>query len=217
MSDLTQRTEDVSAPPASVPLKRRRIRWGRWLVWGLLLGFLGLVGVGLYRAQVGQVARGPAPDFELSLFSGGTLRLSDQRGKVVMLDFWASWCVPCRQEARRLEALWQEYRRRGVVFVGVAYADTDKESRAFLDEFGITYPNGPDLGTRISQAYRMRGVPEKFFIDKQGQVRALLIGPQPEMELRRQLDTLDSTQNKHSRCTKCLKIRRFRTSTCYFG
>lgn len=114
-----------------------------------------------------------------------------QRGKVVMVDFWASWCIPCRQEARALEGLWQEYRDRGVVFVGVAYADTDAEARAFLDEFGITYPNGPDLGTRISQTYRIQGVPEKFFVDKHGQIRApVVIGPVPEAELRRQIENL---------------------------
>ena len=107
-----------------------------------------------------------------------------------MIDFWASWCVPCRQEAWTLERLWQEYRDRGVVFVGVAYADTEKEARAFIQEFGLTYLNGPDLGTRISQTYRMRGVPEKFFVDRHGQVRALIIGPVPEAHLRQQFETL---------------------------
>lgn len=98
--------------------------------------------------------------------------------------------LPCRQEARTLEALWQEYRDQDVVFVGVAYVDTETESRAFLEEFGITYPNGPDLGTRISQTYRIRGVPEKFFIDKHGRVRGLVIGPVPEAELRQRIEAL---------------------------
>ena len=148
------------------------------------------MGIGVFRAQAGQRSGGPAPDFSLPLYDGGTFRLSEQRGQVVMVDFWASWCIPCREEARALEALWQEYRGRGVVFVGVDYADTEPEARAFLAEFGVTYPNGPDRGTRISQAYRMRGVPEKFFIDRRGEIRAVVIGPVRTAELRQTLDAL---------------------------
>ena len=107
-----------------------------------------------------------------------------------MVDFWASWCIPCREEQPRLQALWQAYRNRGVIFVGVDYADTESEARAFLKEFGVTYPTGPDLGTRAAQAYRIQGVPEKFFVDKRGQIRAVLIGPVPETELRRQIENL---------------------------
>ncbi|MGH2537488.1 MAG: TlpA family protein disulfide reductase [Candidatus Promineifilaceae bacterium] len=174
----------MSAPPTTAGW-----RW-QWLVWGVLLLFLALMGWGLYRVQAGQLDHGPAPDFTLSLYRGGTFRLAEQRGQVVMVDFWASWCVPCRREASTLQALWQEYQERGVVFVGVAYADTEAAARAFLDEFGITYPNGPDLGTRISSDYRMEGVPEKFFIDRQGQIQAVIIGPAAEAEYRRQLEAL---------------------------
>jgi len=164
--------------------------WGWWLLWGLLIAFLALLYLGLSRARAGRVSHGPAPDFSLELYAGGSWRLADQRGKVVMVDFWASWCVPCQLEARLLETLWQEYRERGVVFVGVAYTDTEPAARAFLAEYGITYPNGPDLRTRISQAYRIQGIPEKFFVDKHGQVRAVLIGPVGEAELRRQIEQL---------------------------
>jgi cytochrome c biogenesis protein CcmG/thiol:disulfide interchange protein DsbE len=155
-----------------------------------VLAFLSLLGWGLYRAQAGQRDRGLAPDFTLELYSGGTFRLSEQRGKVVMVDFWASWCIPCRQEALTLESLWREYQNQDVVFVGVAYLDVEDNARTFLEEFTITYPNGPDIGTRIAQDYRMQGVPEKFFIDRQGQIRAVVIGPAGEAEYRQQLEVL---------------------------
>src|SRR6266542_2008492 len=178
----------VDLPPSiSTP---RRWHWGWWLVGAVVTGLLTLVAFRLYQAQAGQVSTGKAPDFTLALYDGNAFRLSEQRGKVVMIDFWASWCIPCREEARRLEALWQAYRDHGVGLVGIAYADTDKEARAFINEFGITYPNGPDLGTRIAQAYRIRGVPETFFVDKCGRVRDLIIGPALEARLRQTLDAL---------------------------
>ena len=175
---------------ASSPGRLRRVHWGWWLVGAVLVVFLALLGLKLKRAQAGRVTSGPAPDFSLNLFDGSSFRLSAQRGKVVMVDFWASWCIPCRDEAPLLEHLWQVYHDQDVAFVGVAYADTDDDSRAFLKEFGITYPNGPDLGTRISQSYGITGVPEKYFVDKCGQVRQVVIGPVPEAQLRHPIDAL---------------------------
>src|SRR5712692_2886910 len=177
------------------PTRPRRVHWGWWLAGAILVGFMGLVGLKLMRAQAERVTSGPAPVFSLNLFDGGTFRLSEQRGKVVMVDFWASWCIPCRDEAPLLEHLWQVYHDQDVVFVGVAYADTDDDSRAFLKEFGITYPNGPDLGTRISQAYGITGVPEKYFVDKCGQVRHVVIGPVSDPELRQAIDLLLAEPN----------------------
>lgn len=107
-----------------------------------------------------------------------------------MVNFCASWCIPCRDEVPILEQNWRRYRERGVVFLGVAYLDTEKESLAFLEEFGVTYPNGPDLGTRIADAYRITGVPETFFIAKDGRVADLEIGPLTEARLVGAIETL---------------------------
>jgi cytochrome c biogenesis protein CcmG/thiol:disulfide interchange protein DsbE len=154
------------------------------LLWGGLLLLLVVLGIGLFRSQQGQVAVGePAPDFELISFSGETYRLADYRGSVIVVNFWASWCESCKPEARDLEAAYQFYRGRGdVLFLGVDYVDTEPEALAYLEEFGITYPNGPDLRTKISQAFRIRGVPETFIIDQQGSISHLQIGPYQSLE-----------------------------------
>jgi cytochrome c biogenesis protein CcmG/thiol:disulfide interchange protein DsbE len=154
------------------------------LLWGGLILFLVVLGVGLYRSQQGQVNVGQAaPEIELTTFDGETYRLSEYRGSVVVINFWASWCESCKPEARDLEAAYQFYKPRGdVLFLGVDYVDTEPEALAYLEEFGITYPNGPDLRTEISQAYRIRGVPETFVIDQEGVIAHLQIGPFRSLE-----------------------------------
>jgi cytochrome c biogenesis protein CcmG, thiol:disulfide interchange protein DsbE len=147
---------------------------------GLLVGlilFASVIGIQLMARGATQPTSGQAPDFELTTFSGDTFRLSDYRGEVVIVNFWASWCVPCREEAPTLQSLWERYRDRGVRLVGVDYVDVEAKARAFMAEFGITYPNGPDTGTEISRAYHIQGVPETFIIDPQGNVVKLIIAP----------------------------------------
>lgn len=118
-----------------------------------------------------------APPFTLPLFEGGTLRLADLRGKVVVLNFWASWCYPaCWNEAPRLQAAWEQYRDHGVMVVGIAYQDREADARAFIDRFGKTFPSGPDTGSRIAIDYGVYGVPETFFIDRQGRIAHKHVG-----------------------------------------
>jgi cytochrome c biogenesis protein CcmG/thiol:disulfide interchange protein DsbE len=172
------------------PVKRWGIRFMGILAVCLLLAFLGLLGWALVRAQLGQVKTGQAPDFSLTTFDKQQVTLNDLRGKVVVLNFWASWCQPCRVEAAYLERIWRKYKDRGVVFIGINYVDTEPAALAYIKEFDITYLNGADLGTRISQSYRIKGVPETFYVAKNGELRGLKIGPLESPELEQNIEEL---------------------------
>jgi cytochrome c biogenesis protein CcmG/thiol:disulfide interchange protein DsbE len=118
----------------------------------------------------------PAPPFSLTVLDGRTLHLEDFRGKVVFLNFWASWCAPCRVEAPMLEAAWRQLAANDVVFIGVNTQDEEERARAFAREFGLTYPNGRDPGGRIAIDYGVWGLPEAFFIDAQGRITGKHVG-----------------------------------------
>ena len=168
-----------------IPIRRGVPLWAQIVIWIGLIGLLAMVGMMLNKRQQGAVPTGNAiPDFTLPLFSGyeyagrSEVKLSDFRGKVVVLNFWASWCKPCEQEAAELQQAWELYEPTGqVIFLGVDYVDTEPEARVYLQKYGITFPNGPDMGTRISQIFRIQGVPETYFIDKTGVLRYVQVGP----------------------------------------
>jgi cytochrome c biogenesis protein CcmG/thiol:disulfide interchange protein DsbE len=172
------------------------VRWGWFVVIALLLGLLALTGIQLMRTQQGQVAEGePAPDFTVTAFDatplgGSTFQLSQARGQVVLVNFWASWCLPCRDEAAALERVWQQYQSRGLIVVGLAWSDTEREGLAFINEFGQTYLNGPDLQTRAAQRYRIKGVPETFLVDANGTLAWVKIGPTSYAELVSEIEPL---------------------------
>jgi cytochrome c biogenesis protein CcmG/thiol:disulfide interchange protein DsbE len=119
---------------------------------------------------------GKAPLFTLPLFESGSISLESLRGKVVFLNFWASWCAPCRAEARTLEAAWLKYRDRDVVFVGVDIQDKEEDAREFLREFGITYPNARDASGQAAIEYGVWGIPETFVIDRDGRITYKHVG-----------------------------------------
>ncbi len=118
----------------------------------------------------------PAPAFVLTLFDGRTIRSGDLRGKVVLVNFWASWCPPCRSEAPMLEATWRDLQDNGVMFVGINTQDEESRAREFLREFGITYPTGRDVGGRIAIDFGVWGLPEAFVIDPAGRITYKHVG-----------------------------------------
>lgn len=147
-----------------------------------------------FNGQLVPTAFRQAPDFTLPLFSGEQLRLADLRGTPVVVNFWASWCPPCRQEAPLLERTWRAYRPRGVTFVGVDVWDTEQDARKFLRDFDITFPTGPDPRGQITIDYGLAGIPETFFIDRRGQVTRKWIGPFTEETLRAFLDEIVASE-----------------------
>ena len=134
---------------------------------------------GLSESSDGQAA----PDFSITLFDGATFRLAEQRGQAIVLNFWASWCVPCRVEMPYFETTYRAYKDRGVTFVGVTVQDDPADSQAFLKELGITYPSGPDEGNAIALLYQLRGLPTTAFIRRDGTLARTWIGPIDEKDL----------------------------------
>jgi cytochrome c biogenesis protein CcmG/thiol:disulfide interchange protein DsbE len=173
--------------------------WAKIAIWGIIIVVLAFLGWGLLKQgetspQVGEAA----PDFTLRLFDGyydefddGQVTLSDLKGQVVVINFWASWCVECRDEARELEETWQEYRDQGVVFIGVDYKDTEGKAIGYLQEFGVTYPNGLDGRGRITdKSYHITGVPETFIVDPDGKIAHFKWGPFQPGELHGEIERL---------------------------
>ena len=185
MSDMQENLpepQNEESPPEkkkSVEIGGRKISIGALAAWIGIFALLALLAFGMLRNQEGPVTIGETvPNFTMTTFEGEQISLEELKDKVVVLNFWASWCKPCEAEAADLEAAWRIYKPRGdVVFLGVDYVDTETEAAVYLEKFDITYPNGPDLRTKISQAFRIRGVPETYIIDKDGKLAAFKISP----------------------------------------
>lgn len=170
------------------------------------MGLLGLLAFGLTRDPYvlpSPLIDLPAPDLELGVMpprapAGGEeraeserVRLSDLRGEVVVINYWASWCLACREEHPALSRAADRYRDRGVRFFGVLYQDTPANARRFIREMGgQSYPTLLDPNSHTAIEFGVYGVPETFFIDRDGRIRFKQIGPVTDELLREKIDEL---------------------------
>ena len=119
----------------------------------------------------------PFADFELTTLDGDVISIADFRGKIVVVDFWSSWCAPCRAEGPILAETYNKWRDRGVEFIGVAIWDTSGPVEDFIERHGIEYVNGIDPTGEIFVDFGVSGIPEKFFINPDGEIVRKVIGP----------------------------------------
>jgi cytochrome c biogenesis protein CcmG, thiol:disulfide interchange protein DsbE len=173
----------LGLPSRTDPRGARLLTLGVALVVLALLGLF-VWGMGRRGATIGSVSTPlrQAPAFQLPLFDGRTFDLNEALGKPVVVNFWASWCIPCEDEAPVLQSAATQYQNR-IQFVGVDVQDTDADAQRFLRRFGVSYPNGRDASGAISIDYGMSGVPETYFIRADGQIQRKWAGPLSSVQL----------------------------------
>ena len=144
---------------------------GQLVALAAVAGMLGLLIWRLtHQAHAPKIGKA-APAFTLERIDGpGKLSLASLRGRPVVVNFWASWCVPCKGEAKMLEQAWQQYRGKGVVFLGIDYHDVTSDARTFISHHGVTYTTVQDGSGMVGDRYGLTGVPETFFIDRRGRL-----------------------------------------------
>jgi len=119
-----------------------------------------------------------APDFSVDLLNGGQITLSGLRGQPVVLNVWATWCPPCRQEMPALEKVYNDFKEQGLVLIGMNLTsqDSEKTVAAFVQEFGLSFPIALDRDGTVQKKYKISGYPTTFFIDREGTIRSVVVG-----------------------------------------
>ena len=159
-------------------------RFAMWMTWALILGMIWTVisRVPADQSQVQQSAVAKegfaAPDFTLDLLGGGKVTLADLRGKVVLVNFWTSWCPPCRLEMPAIEKTYRSYKDLGFVVIGVNLTaqDAEKDAANFVKEIGVTFPIALDRDNAIGNLYRVTALPTSYFVDRNGVIRSVIVG-----------------------------------------
>ncbi|MBI2755395.1 MAG: TlpA family protein disulfide reductase [Chloroflexi bacterium] len=191
-AEPVQSAHEVLTNPEPRRRSPRRLIVAAWLVAGAaaVVAFL-TVSVGRAPGPVDTPIVGrTAPAFDLQTLDGGRLSLAELRGVPVVLNFWASWCIPCREEAPLLTAADADYRSDGLRVLGVVYQDSADNARAFMRRYGQTYPGLLDQDGRTAIDYGVFGIPETFFIDRSGVVRSRQVGALTGADMRRQIEAI---------------------------
>lgn len=190
---MSSATDPVAVPaPSAAPRRRlpRRLVVALWLPVGIAAVIL-LLTVSIARPPGpidSPIVGRPAAAFELQALDGTRVSLAALHGSPVVVNFWASWCLPCRDEAPMLVAADAEYRAKGVRIIGIVYQDSVENAREFMRRYGQTYPGLLDPDGRTAIDYGVRGIPETFFIDAAGIVRSRQLGALTADALRRQIE-----------------------------
>ena len=169
------------------------------------LAFIGLLAYGLVTSAPTEVGAGTElPEFELArLDEDGVLSGAELQGRPVVVNFWASWCIPCKEEAELLQQTYERYRAEGVIFLGVNIKDSNVDARAFIEEYDVTYPVVSDPNEDLARSLGVKGIPETFFFDAEGMLigtaagqrqeqreGAVVLGPVSEESLTTNIDIL---------------------------
>lgn len=160
-------------------MKLARVQWTVLIVVILVAGAAWTI-ASRVPAEAAQAtrdrARRAAPDFSLDTLGGGTFKLADQSGKPVVVNFWASWCPPCREELPAFEKVYQNDRDKGLVVVGVNVAESSDVVVKFVAETGLTFPIALDVSGETTALYGIEGMPTTFFVGRDGTIHDMVIG-----------------------------------------
>ena len=181
-------------------LPSRKKRWEILMLASLVAGLLWTVVSRVPSAVGAPLSSSPspregflAPDFTLDTLEGTKVTLSDLRGKIVLINLWATWCPPCRAEMPALENAYEQYKDSGVVILGlnVTNQDSEKDIPLFVKEFGLTFPILLDRDGSVSALYQLRGLPTTYFVNREGIIRTVVVGgPMSETFIRSTIEAL---------------------------
>lgn len=190
MNDVNVNELGVGSETPKRPLK---LDMGTLVLLVGIVAFIVVIGLQLTSQNETQPTAGnTAPDFTVTTFDGESFTLSEHRGNIVVVNFWGSWCGPCRYEAPDLQRIHERYADQGVVMIGVTYIDEPEDSLDFIDEFSLTYMNAPDPRSDVAGKYNIDGAPETFIIGRDGKVveNGTFIGAVNEQTITELLDGL---------------------------